>query len=83
MIALLTRLVTICWIRTGMILSTMIPLSVAGLGLREITAVGLMVPLGFAQAQAVGYAILIFLVRPVMIGIIGGVGEFFGATSRP
>ncbi len=74
---------TICWIRTGMILSTMIPVSVAGLGLRELTAVGLMVPRGFGQAQAVGYAILIFLVRPVMIGILGGAGELFGATTRP
>lgn len=73
---------TICWIRSGMILSTMIPVSVAGLGLRELTAVGLMVPLGFAQAQAVGYAILIFLVRPVMIGLIGGVGELVGATDK-
>lgn len=74
---------TICWIRSGMILSTMIPVSVAGLGLRELTAVGLFVPLGYAQAQAVGYAILIFLVKPVMVGIIGGVGELVGATSKP
>ena len=73
---------SICWIRSGMILSTMIPVSVAGLGLREITAIGLLVPLGYAQAQAVGYAILIFLVTPVMIGLIGGVAELLGATSR-
>lgn len=73
---------SICWIRSGIILSTMIPVSVAGLGLRELTAIGLLVPLGFAQAQAIAYAILILLVKTVMVGIIGGVGELVGATTR-
>jgi hypothetical protein len=70
-----------CWVRSGMILSTMIPVSVAGLGLREITAVALLVPLGIAEAQAVGYSILIFLVTPVIAGLIGGLAELFGATG--
>ena len=62
---------TICWIRSGMILSTMIPISVAGLGLREIAALALLVPLGFDEAQAVGFSILIFLATPVIVGLIG------------
>lgn len=73
---------SICWIRSGMILSTMIPISVAGLGLREIAAIGLLVPLGFGEAQAVGFSILIFLATPVIVGLIGGFGELLRATDR-
>ncbi len=73
---------SICWIRSGMILSTMIPVSVAGLGLREIAALALLVPLGFDEAQAVGFSILIFLATPVIIGLIGGFGELLRATDR-
>ncbi len=75
---------TSCWVRSGMILSTMVPVTVAGLGLREITAVGLLVPLGIAEVQAVGYSLFIFLVTPVIVGLIGGIAELFGTilTSR-
>jgi uncharacterized protein (TIRG00374 family) len=66
---------SICWIRSGMILSTMIPVSVAGLGLREVAAIALLVPLGVGEAQAIGFSILIFLVTPVIVGLIGGSGE--------
>jgi uncharacterized protein (TIRG00374 family) len=73
---------SICWIRSGLILSVMIPVSVAGLGVREITAIGLLVPLGFGEAQAVGFAILIFLGTAVMPGLIGGFSELLGTTGR-
>jgi uncharacterized protein (TIRG00374 family) len=73
---------TVCWIRSGIILSAMLPISVAGLGVRELTAIALLAPLGFAEAEAVAFSILIFLVTPVTIGLIGGLGEAAGATSR-
>ena len=73
---------SICWIRSGMILSTMIPVSVAGLGLREIAAIGLLVPLGFGEAQAIGFAIVIFLATPVIVGLIGGFGELLRVIDR-
>ena len=75
-------LLSICWIRSGMIVSTMIPLSVGGLGLREIAAIGLLVPLGFGEAQAVGFSILIFLATAVIVGLFGGLGELLRATDR-
>jgi uncharacterized protein (TIRG00374 family) len=68
---------TICWIRAAMILSTMIPISVAGLGLREFAAIGLLVPLGIGEAQAVGFSILVFLITPVIVGLLGGSAELF------
>lgn len=73
---------SICWIRSGLILSVMIPVSVAGLGVREITAIGLLVPLGFGEAQAIGFSILIFLGTAVMPGLVGGLSELLGTTGR-
>lgn len=73
---------SICWIRSGLILSVMIPVSVAGLGVREITAIGLLVPLGYGEAQAVGFSILIFLATMVIPGLIGGFFELLGTTGR-
>lgn len=73
---------SICWIRSGLILSVMIPVSVAGLGVREITAIGLLVPLGYGEVQAVGFSILIFLATTVIPGLIGGFFELLGTTGR-
>lgn len=70
-------LLSICWIRSGMILSTMIPVSVAGLGVREVAGIALLVPLGIGEAQAVGFSILVFLVTPVVVGLIGGTAELY------
>jgi uncharacterized protein (TIRG00374 family) len=70
-------LLSIVWIRSGMILFTMIPMSVAGLGLREVAGIVLLAPLGLGEAQAVGFALLIFLVTPVIIGLLGGLAELY------
>ena len=75
-------LLTVCWIRSGMILSTMIPVSVAGVGLREVAAIVLLATLGISEAQAVGFSILVFLVTPVLVGLIGGVAELYRAVLR-
>ena len=63
-----------------MILFTMIPVSVAGLGLREVAANVLLVPLGAGEAQAAGFSILVFLVTPVILGLIGGAAELYPVT---
>jgi ethanolamine utilization microcompartment shell protein EutS len=55
---------------------------VAGLGLREIAAIGLLVPLGFGEAQAIGFSILISLATSVIIGLIGGFSELLRLTGR-
>ena len=70
-------LLSMCWIRSGMILITMIPVSVAGLGLRELAAIALLAPLGIGEAQAVGFSIMVFLVTPLAVGLIGGIAELF------
>jgi len=72
----------ICWIRSGMILLAMIPVGVAGLGLREIAAIGLLVPLGFGKAQAIGFSIVVFLATSVIIGLMGGLVELLRGTEN-
>jgi len=72
----------ICWIRSGMILLAMIPISVAGLGLREIASIGLLVPLGFGKAQAIGFSIVVFLATSVIIGLMGGLVELLRGTEN-
>ena len=76
---------SVCWIRSGMILATMIPISIGGLGLREVAAIALLAPLGVGEAQAVGFSILIFFIAPVIVGLIGGLGELLslGRRGRP
>ena len=73
---------TICWIRSGVILATMVPVSLAGIGMREIATIALLVPLGFAEVQAVGFSIMVFLLTAVVSGLIGGLVELVGASGR-
>jgi hypothetical protein len=75
-------LLTACWVRSGVILATMIPVSLAGIGLRELAAIGLLVPLGFGEADAIGYSLLIFLVTAVIVGVIGGLSELGQLVRR-
>lgn len=75
-------LLSICWIRSGMILCTMIPVSVAGVGLREVAAIVLLAGLGISEVQAVGFSILVFLVTPVTVGLIGGAAELCRGVLR-
>lgn len=70
-------LLSICWIRSGIILATMIPVSAAGVGLREVAAITLLVPIGIDEAHAVGFSLLILIVTPLSVGLIGGVAELY------
>ena len=66
---------TIVWIRSASMLASMLPVSVAGLGVRDVTLLTLLVPLGVSGGQAVAYSMLIFAVTVLAIGMVGGVLE--------
>lgn len=68
-------LITIGWVRSAIILATMIPLSVSGLGLREGAAVLLLAPYGVGQEVALAFSVLILFFTTVMIGLAGGLAE--------
>ena len=51
-------LVTVGWVRSAVILATMVPLSVMGLGLREGAVVFLLTRYGIGQDTALAYSVL-------------------------
>ncbi len=67
--------VTVGWVRSAMILATMIPGSVSGLGLREGAAVLLLTGYGVGRENALAFSLLVFFVTAVLIGLAGGLVE--------
>jgi len=75
-------LVTIGWVRSAMILATMIPISVSGLGLREGAALLLLTTYGVSQEGALAFSLLVFAITTLMIGLVGGLIEGRRMLSR-
>lgn len=67
--------ITIGWVRSAMILATMIPVSVSGLGLREGAAVLLLTHYGVSQEDALAFSLLVFFVTTLLVGLAGGLVE--------
>lgn len=69
--------VTIGWVRSTMILATMIPLSVSGLGLREGATIAVLAQFGNAatEADAMAYSLLVFGATILAVGLVGGLFE--------
>jgi uncharacterized protein (TIRG00374 family) len=77
-------LVTAAWIRSATALLTFLPLSVFGLGVREISLIFLLRPYEVPEASAVALGIL-WLVVNVCMALIGGILElwkFIGRSRR-
>ncbi|MFW2403914.1 MAG: lysylphosphatidylglycerol synthase transmembrane domain-containing protein [Gammaproteobacteria bacterium] len=72
--------VTMGWIRSGLILAAMIPVSVSGVGLRELAAIILFE--GFSNEAAVAFAIMVFVVTVLVFGLFGGAVEARRYLSR-
>jgi uncharacterized protein (TIRG00374 family) len=70
-------LITVGWIRACTVLLTALPITPSGLGIREVSSVILLVPLGVTAANAVAFSLLQFL-GLLSIAIIGTIFE----TSR-
>jgi uncharacterized protein (TIRG00374 family) len=68
-------LVTIGWIRSAVILATMIPVSVSGVGLREGAMVILLNNYHIPPQDALAFSFIIFSITVFGIGIIGGIFE--------
>ena len=67
--------VTVGWLRSAMILATMIPVTPSGVGLREGAAVALFAGYGLAAEDAVAYSLIIFGVTVLSVGAVGGLLE--------
>jgi len=65
-------LLTIGWIRSVVVLVTMIPVSVSGIGVREVSLVTLFSPYGVSGSDALGYSFLVFGITVLVVGLVGG-----------
>lgn len=66
--------INIGWVRSFMLIITMLPVSFAGLGIREGTLVFLLQPYGVSATDAVALSFL-FFARTLLVGGIGGLFE--------
>lgn len=75
--------VTIAWVRSAMILATMIPLTPSGVGLREGATLMLLTAYGVGHDEALAYSLLIFGVTVLGVGLVGGVFEAWRMLLAP
>jgi len=68
-------LLLIAWIRSGMMLVTLLPITIAGLGVREVAALILLQHYGVESDIAIAFSMLVFTVTVVAIGLLGGLTE--------
>jgi len=69
---------TIAWIRSLMNTVTMLPISFAGLGVREASFAVLMEPYGVVGSQAVALSLFLFIVY-IVLALVGGLLELRNA----
>ena len=68
---------TIAWTRSVAMLVAILPISIAGLGVREGAMVVLLAPYGITAADALTYALLAFATTILAVGLLGGLLEAF------
>ena len=67
--------VSIGWIRSVVVLITMIPISISGMGLREGAFILLLGTFGVSDGSAFAYSLLVFAVTRIVPGLLGGLLE--------
>jgi uncharacterized membrane protein YbhN (UPF0104 family) len=70
-------LATVAWTRSAAVLIAILPISIAGLGVREGAMVALLAPYGIETASALTYALLAFATTILAVGLVGGLLEAF------
>jgi uncharacterized membrane protein YbhN (UPF0104 family) len=75
-------LAAVIWARSLVAILTMLPISFAGLGVREAGFVLLLQPYGIAPAAALALSLSAFALA-VLMALIGGVGELRRLIARP
>lgn len=70
-------LTTLGWVRSGVIVLTMIPVSVGGVGLREAGFLLLLAGRGLREEAVLAYSLLVFTVTVLAVAGLGGTWEAF------
>jgi uncharacterized protein (TIRG00374 family) len=68
-------LISVGWLRSAVILTTMIPISISGIGLREGAMMILLQYYGLTGDQAIAYSLLVFTTTVLAAGLLGGLFE--------
>lgn len=68
-------LLMIAWIRSGIILVTLLPITIAGLGVREVAALLLLQQYGVEPDVIIAFSMLVFATTIFGIGLLGGLAE--------
>ena len=80
------NLVTWGWLRSAVIIATMVPISVAGIGIREGALLYLLKPYGVLGEESLAFSLLVFAVGVLLSALVGGVLEaktiLFPSMSR-
>lgn len=72
------------WLRTLVAVSSNLPITIGGLGLREVSLVAFLGYYEINEEQAIAYSLLFFFAFPFLRGIIGGLSELWDLwRSRP
>jgi len=69
--------VTLGWVRSVVLIATSLPITVAGLGVREGVLLLLLHPYGVAEHDALAFSLLVFTVTIAGSGLVGGALEAF------
>jgi hypothetical protein len=67
--------ITIGWVRAAVLMVSMIPVSVSGLGMREAVSLFLLKPYGISGEDVLGFSFLAFAATLLLIGAVGGLLE--------
>lgn len=68
-------LVSMGWVRSCILLSTLLPVTVAGLGLREGASILLLGLYGVSEERALAFGLLVFAITSLGLGAAGGLLE--------
>jgi glycosyltransferase 2 family protein len=68
-------IVSMGWVRSCILLSTLLPVTVAGLGLREGASILLLGLYGVSEERALAFGLLVFAITSLGLGLAGGLLE--------
>ena len=75
-------LMAIGWIRAGMMLATLLPVSISGLGVREAASLVLLSYYNVPADAAIAYSLIVFMTSILFIGLLGGLAEAWRFSRR-
>jgi len=69
-------------IRAGMMLATLLPITIAGVGVREVAAIILLQYYGVEPDTAIAFSMFVFAITVFGIGLLGGLTEAWRFTRK-